>query len=317
MSSLKVSIVIISYRVRGLLTGCLQSVDENGFTGGWEVICVDNASGDGTVEALRPRFPGVRWIENKENLGFAPAVNQAVASASGDYLLLLAPDGVLIKGSLDRLVSFLDARPGTGIVGPRLLLPDGSPYMSATRFPTAVTILLYETRLNRLISRSRWLHPYRAGFEGGQPCAVDAVEGSCFLTRRAIWHQVGGFDARYFFGVEDLDYAWKVTRAGYGVWFHPEPVMIHHHSGSTGGKRRGTLILLSVSLGFLYFMEANRPTSLTLLRLPLLVIWSLKWALCLVLRKSEHRTIFREGIRALVGLRPAWITVEDRARWGA
>jgi len=305
VSSLKVSIVIISYRVRGLLAGCLQAVDEYGFTGGWEVICVDNASGDGTVEALRPKFPGVRWIENKENLGFAPAVNQAVASASGDYLLLLGPDGVLIKGSLDRLVSFLDARPGIGIVGPRLLLPDGSPYMSATRFPTAVTILLYETRLNRLIPRTRWLHPYRARFEDRQPFPVDAVEGPCLLTRRAIWQRVGGFDARYFFGVEDLDYAWKVTRAGYGVWFHPEPVMIHHHSGSTGGKRRGTLILLSVTLGFLYFMQANRPTSLTRLRLPLLAIWLLKWALCRVLRKSEHRTMFREGVRALMGLRPA------------
>src|SRR5207247_1277407 len=95
---------------------------------------------------------------------------------------------------------FLDARPDIGIVGPRLLLPDGSPYMSATRFPTALTILLYETRLNRVIPRNRWLHSYRAGIEGGQPCAVDAVEGSCLLTRRAIWHQVGGFDGRYFYG---------------------------------------------------------------------------------------------------------------------
>ena len=317
MSALKVSIVIISYRVRELLAACLQSVDGNGFAGGWEVICVDNASGDGTVEVLRPRFPGVRWIENKENLGFAPAVNQAAAIASGDYLLLLNPDGVLIKGSLARLVSFLDARPSIGIVGPRLLLPDGSPYASATRFPTAVTILLYETRLNRLIPRSRWLYPYRARFEEGQPFPVDAVEGACLLTRRALWHQVGGFDDRYFFGVEELDYAWKVTRAGYGVWVHPEPAMIHYHSGSTGGKRRGTLILLSVTLGFLHFMQANRPTSLTWLRLPLLTIWLLKWVLCRVLRKREHRTMFREGMRALMGLRPAWITAEDRARWGA
>ncbi|MGH7409657.1 MAG: glycosyltransferase family 2 protein, partial [Candidatus Methylomirabilis sp.] len=201
--------------------------------------------------------------------------------------------------------------------GPRLLLPDGSPYASATRFPTAVMILLYETRLNRLIPRSRWLYPYRARFEGGQPFPVDAVEGSCLPTRRAIWHQVGGFDGRYFCGVEELAYAWKVTRAGYGVWVHPEPGMIHHHSGSTGGKRRGTLIRLSVTLGFLHFMQANRPTSLTWLRLPLLAIWLLKWALCRALGKSEHRVMLREGMRALIGLRPAWITVEDRARWGA
>ena len=315
MSSLKVSIVIVSYRVRGLLAGCLQSVGENGFTGGYEVICVDNASGDGTVEALRPRFPGVRWVENKENLGFAPAVNQAVAIASGNYLLLLNPDGVLIKDSLDRLVSFLDARPGIGIVGPRLLLADGSPYMSATRFPTAVTILLYETRLNRLIPGSRWLHPYRARFGSGQPFPVDAVEGSCLLTRRAIWHQVGGFDGRYFFGVEELDYAWKVTRAGYGVWVHPDPAMIHHHSGSTGGKRRGTLILLSVTLGFLYFMQANRPTSLTWLRLPLLVIFTTKWFVCFLLGRTEQKVAFRETAKALIGIRTCWITVEDRKQW--
>lgn len=309
------SIIIVSYRVRDLLAACLQAIEDNEFSGTREIICVDNASGDGTVEALKPRFPGVRWIENDENIGFAPAVKQAAALASGEYLLLLNPDGTLIKGGLERLVAFIGAHPDIGVVGPRLLTSDGVPYVSATRFPTAATILLYETRLNRVMPDCRWLRPYGRQLEGTEPFPVDAVEGSCLLTRLALWKQVDGFDIRYFFGVEELDFAWKVKRAGYGVWYHPAPAMIHHHSGSSGGRRKGTLILLSVTLGFLHFMQTNRAVSYALLRVPLVCILLAKWLLTTVLGRAEQAIAFREAVKALLGARPTWVTREDRQQW--
>jgi N-acetylglucosaminyl-diphospho-decaprenol L-rhamnosyltransferase len=309
------SICIVSYRVRDLLAACLRSIEENGFARSWEVICVDNASGDGTVETVKPLFPAVRWLENRENIGFAPAVNQAAAEATGEYLLLLNPDGALITGALDRLVSFLEAHPDVGVVGPRLLLPDGTPYVSATKFPTAATILLYETRLNRLMPGSRILRPYGRQLAGTEPFPVDAVEGSCLMTRRWLWMQLGGFDSRYFFGVEELDFTWKVKRAGYGVWFHPEPGMIHRHSGSSGGTRKGTLVLLSVTLGILHFMQTNRAAAYALLRLPLLAVLLAKWIVVAGLGRVEQAVAFREAAKALLGVRPPWVTDRDRKKW--
>lgn len=308
--------VIVSYRVRDLLAACLRSLEDNGFPGRLETIVVDNASGDGTVETLRSRFPGVCWMRNERNIGFAPAVNQGAAAASGRYLLLLNPDATLIKGALERLVSFMDAHPQVGAVGPRMLLSDGTPYVSATRFPTVATTLLYETRLNRLCPGSRLLHPYAEQLAGNEPFPVDTVEGSCLLTRLALWRQMGGFDARYFFGVEEADYAWRLKQAGHGVWFHPAPAAIHHHAASTGGTRKGALILLSVTLGYLHFLHCNKPGAAAVLRLPLLVIWIVKAALTGLLGRTEHRQAFGEGVKALLGLRPAWITPDDRRRWG-
>lgn len=310
------SCVIVSYRVRALLAACLRSIDDNGFPGSLEVIVVDNASGDGAVEALRPEFPGVRWIQNEQNVGFAPAVNQGASVASGPYLLLLNPDATLIKGALERLVSFMDAHPEIGAVGPRLLLSDGTPYVSATRFPTVVTTLLYETRLNRLCPRSRLFQPYTEQLAGSDPFPVDTVEGSCVLTRLALWRQIGGFDARYFFGVEEADYAWKVKQAGFEVWFHPLPAAIHHHAASTGGTRKGALILISVILGYLHFLRCNKPGAAAVLRLPLLAIWIIKRTFAGLLGRMEHKQAFGEGVKALLGLRPAWVTPDDRRRWG-
>jgi len=313
---LTLSCVIVSYRVRDLLAACLQSIEQAGFPSLLEVIVVDNASGDGTIETLRPRFPHVRWIQNEQNIGFAPAVNQGAAVASGRYLLLLNPDTILLKGALECLVSFLDSHPAVGVVGPRLLLPDGTPYVSVTKFPTVVTTLLYETRLNRFMPNSRFLRPYTKQLAGEEPFPVDAVEGSCLLTRRRLWDHVQGFDPRYFFGVEEVDYAWKVKQAGYGVWFVPIRAAIHRHAGSTGGKRTGPLILLSVTLGYLHFLRSNKAPAAAFLRVPLLVIWSVKAILSGCLGRNAHRVAFVEGVKALMGVRPAWLTAEDRAHWG-
>nr|MBI3612476.1 hypothetical protein [Nitrospirota bacterium] len=112
-----------------------------------------------------------------------------------------------------------------------------------------------------------------------------------------------------------LDYAWKVRHAGYGVWFYPLPAMVHHHSGSSGGKRSGTVVLLSVTLGFLHFMQTNRASSYVLLRLPLACILLVKWLLATVLGRAEQAVAFREAVKALLGARPAWVTREDRKQW--
>jgi len=311
----KISVVIVSYRGRNLLEACLRSVDAHGLRGDMEVIVVDNASDDGTVRELAPCFPTVRWVENAENVGFATAANQAAALASGEYLLILNPDARLVADGLTRLLDFIEKHPEVGVVGPRLLISDGRPYVSITPFPTIASVLLYETRLNRLFKRLSFVHPYAWRLQRAEPFPVDAVEGSCFLVHRRVWNAVGGFDTRYFFGFEDMDFAWRVRQAGWEIWFHPFPVAVHHHSGSTGGKRQGVLVLVSVGLGQLYFLREHKRVAYSILRLPLLVIFTTKWFICFLLCRTEPKVAFREAVKALMALRLPWITADDLRRW--
>lgn len=311
-----VSIVIVSYRVRDFLEACLRSIRDNGMPGETEVVVVDNASGDETVQCLAPRFPEVRWIQNAENVGFARAANQGIRATSGEYILLLSPDGKLLPGGLECLVRFMQTRQEIGVVGPRMLLSDGRPYVSVFPFPTIASILFYETRLNRVLTHHPLTHPYDQNLQRAEPFRVDAVEGSCFLARRKAWEAAGGFDSRYFFGFEDMDFAWRVRQTGWEIWFHPFPVAVHHHSGSTGGKRRGTLVLVSVGLGQMYFLREHQPIAYAILRLPLLVIFAAKWVLCFLLGRDEQKVAFREVAKSLIGMRASWITAEDLRRWG-
>jgi len=176
------------------------------------------------------------------------------------------------------------------------------------------SVLLYETRLNRLLPRAR--RPYAAELAAGAAFAVDAVEGSVFLARREAWEAVGGFDDRYFFGFEDMDLGWRLRRAGWQTWHDPAPAAVHHHAGASGGTRSAsTLLLVSVGLGAMYFMRKNRPASYAALWPPLVAAFSVKWALTRLLGRRAHATAFRETVRAMLGLRPMWIVPEDRRRW--
>lgn len=311
---MKLSVIIVSYRVRDQLKLCLQSIYENGFSDEMEVIVIDNASGDRTVETLSGLFPVVRWIKNDENIGFAPAVNQAADKASGEFLLLLNPDTRIIPGVLAELIHFMGEHPKIGAVGPCLMLINGHSYVSVMPFLSWASILLYETRLNRFFPNCVLIRPYTRLLKGSKPFRVDSAEGSFILLRRKAWDAVGGFDSHYFFGLEEMDFAWQLQRSGSEIWFHPFPAAVHQHSGSTGGKRSG-VIRLSVTLAPLYFLRKNRRGDHYFLMPALLVIYSLKLAISLLFGWTERAIIFKEAVKALLGLRPLYITQNDRGRW--
>jgi len=311
---LKLSVIIVSYRVRDQLKSCLHSIYENGFPDTIEVIVIDNASGDRTVETLSGLFPVVLWIENDENIGFAPAVNQAADRASGELLLLLNPDTSLVPGALANLVQFMEDRPKIGAVGPCMMLLNGKSYVSVMPFLSCMSVFFYETRLNRIFPFCRFIRPYTRLLKENKPFMVDSVEGSLMLLRRKAWEAVGGFDSHYFFGLEEMDLAWQLRCIGLEIWFHPFPAAFHQHSGSIGGKRRG-VIRLSVTLAPLYFLRKNRRKSYEFLTLPLLVIYSVKWASSYLLGWIDNAMTFKEAVKALLGLRPLWVTQNDRSRW--
>ena len=233
-------VVIVAYRSRELLRGCLRSLREHPPSIPMKVTVVDNASGDGTTEMVASEFPDVDLVASPANLGFAAATNLGVGRWGAAYLLALNPDTAVTKGALDTLLATLEAHPEIGVVGPRLLRPDGTLDHAAKRsFPTPLSALGHFTGVGRREGATGRLAAYRAPEVESGP--VDAVNGAFMLMRRAEFERVGGFDEGYWMYMEDLDLSYTLRRAGLGTWYEPAATVMHVKGGTTGGERSARL----------------------------------------------------------------------------
>ncbi len=239
------SIIIVNWNVCDLLRRCLRSILDTRCSM-LEVIVVDNASTDGSVEMVRTEFPGVHLIANADNRGFPAANNQGIAVARGRYVFLLNPDTEVLDDALATMVAFTDAHPDVGVVGPQLLNPDGGVQSSRRRFPTLLTAFFEST----------WLRPYppRSPLQGGScPYAprglleryyvldrpddatqdVDWVDGAALMARQEAIQQVGVMDEGFFMYSEELDWCRRFREAGWRVVYLPEARIIHHRGKSS------------------------------------------------------------------------------------
>jgi hypothetical protein len=239
------SIVIVSWNVRDLLRRCLQSIiaeagphpDQRVWRiedWGLEIILVDNASTDGSPDMVRAEFPPVRLIANDENRGFTAANNQGLELCRGRYLLLLNPDTELLADALATMLSYMDAQPEVGALGPRLLYADGSQQSSRRRFPTFSTAVVESTVIQEWWADNRILRRYYMADtpdDATQP--VDWVVGACLLVRREAYEQVGGLDEGFFMYSEELDWCRRLKAAGWQVIYLPTATIIHHEGKSS------------------------------------------------------------------------------------
>jgi len=239
------SVIIVSWNVRDLLRRCLRSVgSEQSAVNSQpfsvhcsrfiEVLVVDNASSDGTVEMLRAEFPGVRVMANAENVGFTRGNNEALAEAQGRYLFLLNPDTELRPGALQALIDYMEAHPRVGIVGPRLFYGDGTPQSSRRRFPTLATAFLESTKLQQWFPRNRVLtRYYMLDTSDDATQEVDWVNGSAMFVRRQVYEQIGGFDEAFFMYSEELDWCYRAKQAGWQVVYLPTAQVTHYEGKSS------------------------------------------------------------------------------------
>jgi GT2 family glycosyltransferase len=199
-----------------------------------EVIVVDNASADGSADAIEAAFPDVRVIRNDRNAGFAGGVNLGLGSASHPLVLLLNPDTRILGDALPRLVDYADTHERAGIVGPRVLNEDGSLQASRFRFPSLLNQLFAATYLYQLFPRSSFFNRERlGGTEAAAPEAVDVVSGCCFLVRRAVLDEVGLLDESFFMYAEEVDLCYRAWRAGFEVHYVPTAEIVHFGGGSS------------------------------------------------------------------------------------
>jgi hypothetical protein len=238
-----VSVIIVSYNVRDFLQQCLHSLEKAGEGLSMEIIVVDNASGDGSAEMVRRRFPGVRLIANRDNRGFSRANNQAMRIAAGRYLLLINPDTLAREDTITALLAFMEAHPRAGAAGCKILNPDGTLQLSCRRsFPTPWVALSKIMGLSRLFPGNRLFGRYNLTYlDPDRTAQVDALSGSFMFLRRQALEQVGLFDEQYFMYGEDLDLCYRIKEASWKISYVPDTQIIHYKGKSTESSA-GTVV---------------------------------------------------------------------------
>jgi GT2 family glycosyltransferase len=222
------SIIVVNWNTCRLLEACLQSVEAARHDLSVEVFVVDNGSTDGSVDLVRQRFPAVELIANASNRGFSAANNQAVERARGRYLLLLNSDAAVETDALPTLVAYADEHPEAGVIGPKLLNPDGTLQPSGGRFPTPASTVASLLGMNWLTGRPH----YGTKRDYDRPAEVDEVSGAAMLIRRGVIDQIGGLDEGFAWGYEDVDFCLRARRAGWRVSYVPAARVVHQWGAS-------------------------------------------------------------------------------------
>ena len=210
-----VSIIIVSFNARADLINCLLSVKKHPPSLAHEIVVVDNASTDASVEAAR-KIPGVRIIEMGRNAGFAAANNAGIRASDGELLLLLNSDTLVPPGALDQLIARLAATPSAAVAGPRLLDEHGTAELSFGRMISPLNELRQKRRSPEWIAR-----------ETAREQFVDWVSGACLLVRRDDAERAGLLDERFFLYTEDVDFCHAVRRLGRKILFTPAAEITH------------------------------------------------------------------------------------------
>ena len=233
-SGIDVSVIVVNWNTRDLLRGCLQSLRVVKSDFGLEVIVIDNASEDGSQEMVAGEFPDVRLIRNDGNRGFAAANNQGLKLARGRHALLLNSDAVLMPGALERVVDAADSDPKLGMVGCRVLNPDGSLQISCMRFPDFRGLLASALFLPRLFPRGRGLgYEDLTWWNHDDDRDVEVLKGCFILVRAEAMREVGLLDERFWLYGEETDWCRRMWNHGWRVRFVHGGEIIHHGGAST------------------------------------------------------------------------------------
>lgn len=241
----KLSVIVVSYNTLRLLDDCLASVARAAKPeGGVEILVVDNASTDGSPEMVRAKYPEVGLVSLGENMGFSAANNRGTAVAGGEYVLFLNSDTVIGTQALVQPLDYLKQHPEVGAVTVRLVYPDGQRDPDNHRgFPTPWNSFCHFTGLGRLFPEDPRFNGYfqdYADFDQIHP--VDVIAGSFMMMPHALVEYLGGWDERYFFYGEDIDFCYRIAEAGYRIIYYPHVEVLHYKGASSGLRKESAAI---------------------------------------------------------------------------
>lgn len=244
------AVCIITCNTRDLLRECLRSVlMENPD----EIVVVDNASTDGSVEMLKAEFPSVALVALEKNIGFGAASNRGIQRCTTEHIYLINADTRVKPGSVQALNRYLEAHPGAGMVGPRMLHADGSLQTSCFYFPTPLHVFLYISSSYKLIPQLPVLKKRSLQKVASETAmAVPWVHGAALAFRREQIQSLGGFDESFFLYFEEVDLCYRLALQGYQMHFVPQAEIFHVGGGTTVQRRAWFYIEFFVSLARFY-----------------------------------------------------------------
>ncbi|MDP3758214.1 MAG: glycosyltransferase family 2 protein [Candidatus Daviesbacteria bacterium] len=265
----ELTIIILNYNVKELLLNCLDSVfaskqslpskDGKAKLDRWQVIVVDNASEDGSVEAVKERYKGhydIEILENKENLGFAAGNNVGVEKAKAPVILFLNPDTVIKGHAIQKSLEVLLSDPDIGALGCRVELPDGRLDYSCHRgFPTPWNSFAYFSGLAKRFPRSPLFSGYSATYlDTNKSHEIDCVTGAFLMVRKIAGDQINWWDRDYFWNGEDIEFCFSLKEKGWKIFYYPE-VKIIHHKGSSAKKAKVETITHGISAMRIFYKK--------------------------------------------------------------
>lgn len=237
---MKLTVVIVNYNVKHFLEQCLYSVEKAMKNVAAEVFVVDNNSVDGSTGMLIHKFPWVKLIANKINLGFSKANNQAMRQAKGEYILLLNPDTVVEEDTFEKVLAFMDAHPGAGGLGVKMIDGKGKFLPESKRgLPTPWVAFHKVFGLSALFKKSKTFGKYHLSYlSNDEVHEIDVLAGAFMLMRKEALDKVGLLDEDYFMYGEDIDLSYRIQKGGYKNYYFPDTTIIHYKGEST---KKGSL----------------------------------------------------------------------------
>jgi N-acetylglucosaminyl-diphospho-decaprenol L-rhamnosyltransferase len=226
------SIIILNYQSGKKAIKCIEAIYASDLADiSFEIILVDNNSGDRTTSAIKEKFGNIILIESKTNLGMGKGNNLGIKNATGRCILILNPDAYVEPGSIKTLLDFMDENPDTGIVGPKIIYPDGQLQETCYRFPRIHTFISRRTLLKKYPRLSKHLDWFlMRDFDHQSVQKVDWLMGCCFIARKELLEKSGGFDERFFMYLEDTDLCRQAWSLGYSVIYNPNATAVHDHA---------------------------------------------------------------------------------------
>ncbi|MBU4487110.1 MAG: glycosyltransferase [Candidatus Delongbacteria bacterium] len=229
------SVIIVNYNVKYFLENSIRSVKESIKNLAYEIIVIDNASKDGSMEHIQSKFTDINYIYNESNLGFAKANNQALKIAKGDFILILNPDTIVKEMSINLLIDYLKKNPETGLATCKIIGPEGTLDASCHRsFPTIWNSFCHLSGLSRFFPNSKFFASYNLLYlDDDRITEVDAVSGSFMLFRRDIIDKDVFMPEDYFMYGEDIDFCYQIKKQGYKIEYVPIADVIHYRGQSS------------------------------------------------------------------------------------
>lgn len=228
-----ISIIIVSWNAKKYLEECLDSIHHS-LPNDTEIIVVDNASSDGSPEAVRVAFPGVHLIRNDDNYGFAKANNIGIQASTGEYLFFINSDVVVKAGCFEKMISYMDGHQYIGVLGPKIIGPNGAVQRSCMGFPSLWNSFSRALALDTIFPRMKLFGGHLLTYWTHNDIrSVDVINGCFWMIRRKALQATGQLDDRFFIYGEDIDWCKRFNEKGWKIVFYPEAEAIHYGGASS------------------------------------------------------------------------------------